>query len=215
MGLILIDSSSKDIEFSYADGSGITFRKKLEPEYNADMLIYFIKTAFDEEGVGFKEIEFVSLSNGPGSFTGLRIGSAIAKGICFGVGSTLIAISTLDILANSHKSENKTIPLISSNSKTKEFYFAEYIFKDLKLKRISEYQIELLSNILEENEGVYVFRGDSELISSDLGSKLINKSGISSMDSQYELTIERIEENSLDNYKTSEPFYMNEFIPKI
>ena len=41
----------------------------------------------------------VALSAGPGSYTGLRVGSSTAKGICFGAGVPLISVGTLDILA--------------------------------------------------------------------------------------------------------------------
>ncbi len=52
-----------------------------------------------QTGVSLKEIDAVSVSAGPGSYTGLRIGMASAKGICFALEKPLIVLSTLKIMA--------------------------------------------------------------------------------------------------------------------
>ena len=82
MNILLIDSSSKNIEFAFSENSKISINKKLDSEINADSLIFQLLTEFDNSNKSIKNVDVVSLSNGPGSFTGLRIGSAIAKGIC-------------------------------------------------------------------------------------------------------------------------------------
>lgn len=48
-------------------------------------------------------LDYVALSEGPGSYTGLRIGCSMAKGVCYGSGAKLIAVSTLKVL---------TVPLL-------------------------------------------------------------------------------------------------------
>ena len=224
MGILLIDSSSKKIEFGYAENNVIAFRKELEPEFNADNLTYFIRDVFLKNKTGLNEIEFIGLSNGPGSFTGLRIGSAIAKGICFATGSKLIAVPTLDVIANKFKlqsarakvlSDFRITSLIFSNTKTCEFYFAEYISESGKLDRISDYRIDLPENILK-GDGYYAV---NEKIAGFTGiefpNKLTDVSEHSDLDSLLELSLEQISINLFCDYKTSEPFYMKEFVPNI
>ena len=224
MGILLIDSSSKKIEFGYAENNVIAFRKELEPEFNADNLTYFIRDIFLKNKTGLNEIEYVGLSNGPGSFTGLRIGSAIAKGICYATGSKLITVPTLDVIANKFilQSEGTKVltdcritSLIFSNTKTCEFYFAEYIPESGKLKRISDYRIDLPANIFK-GDGYFVV---NEKIDSFTGmeflSRLTGVSEQSNLDSLLELTAEQISKNDICDYKTSEPFYMKEFVPNI
>ncbi len=224
MGILLIDSSSKKIEFGYADNNAIVFRKELEPEFNADNLTYFIKDIFVKENIEFNEIEYVGLSNGPGSFTGLRIGSAIAKGICFSLGSKLIAVPTLDLIANKFKPESirsseftgsRITSLIFSNTKTCEFYFAEYRFESGKLKRISDYRIDIPVNFIK-GECYFIINEKFDLsIVNDFLNKLIDVSDLSNLDSLFELASEQINKNIISEYRTSEPFYMKEFIPNI
>lgn len=46
-----------------------------------------------------KSLDAIAISHGPGSYTGLRIGAAVAKGLCYGLGIPLIAIDTLEAMA--------------------------------------------------------------------------------------------------------------------
>lgn len=52
-----------------------------------------------QSDVKIADIEAVAVSSGPGSYTGLRIGASTAKGICYALGKPLIAVPTLDIIA--------------------------------------------------------------------------------------------------------------------
>ncbi len=63
---------------------------RLLPRYIEELLAFA-----REQGLA---IEAVSLSEGPGSYTGLRIGTSTAKGLCYGLNVPLIPIPTLDIL---------------------------------------------------------------------------------------------------------------------
>ncbi len=51
-------------------------------------------------GITLKDIAAVAISGGPGSYTGLRIGTSTAKGLCFGLDIPLIEVSTLEALAH-------------------------------------------------------------------------------------------------------------------
>jgi tRNA threonylcarbamoyladenosine biosynthesis protein TsaB len=216
MGILLLESSSKKIEFGYADFEKIIFKEVLGSDYNADALTYFIKESFDENKIEFKEINYVSLSNGPGSFTGLRIGSAIAKGICFSFDSKdckLIELPTLDIIANKLKSNKKIIPLIFSNSRTLEFYYCEYKHLSGKLERISDYKIDLIENILKEDAEFIINESLNENIPDDFKNRISDISPASNIPSMLELTKDYIEDKKFGDYQISEPFYMKEFVP--
>lgn len=67
----------------------------------------FVQPAIDEmmkkQGVRFADLSAVAVSNGPGSYTGLRVGLASAKGICFAQSLPLITLSSLEVLAEAMK----------------------------------------------------------------------------------------------------------------
>jgi tRNA threonylcarbamoyladenosine biosynthesis protein TsaB len=218
MKLLLIETSSKIIEFGYAEDNELILDIRLGEEENADTLVYFIKKEFDKRRIEINEINVVSLSNGPGSFTGLRIGSAIAKGICIVNHSKLIQVPTLDVIANKYRilnniknSEKKITSLVFSNMKTKEFYLSDYKISEGKITRTSDYQIKSLNDLDTENR---IFIVDDN-IPDDVKYQfeilvLKDKSNIPSL---FNLTNTMIEQERFSDYLTSEPFYLKEFIP--
>lgn len=70
----------------------------------------FLQPAIQElcksKGIGLKTLAAVSVMNGPGSYTGLRVGLAAAKGICYALRIPLICINTLDWIAFGNRSDN-------------------------------------------------------------------------------------------------------------
>jgi len=65
---------------------------------HSGLLPTLIDQLLSNTGIGKSALQAVALSEGPGSYTGLRIGSSIAKGLCYALDLPLISISTLDIL---------------------------------------------------------------------------------------------------------------------
>jgi len=206
LNLLLIDSSSYKIEFAVFNNGREIVRHVLSETENADALIYNIAARCEENNFTLRALDYVSISNGPGSFTGLRISSAIAKAICLGAAAKLIELNSLDILANKIQTDKIIVPLIFSNSRTNEFYFSRYKKQEL-LERKSDYSISLLSSIINEDD---FFVSDS-VIQGFEKSVLISDS--SNLTSQFELTANYISQNKFSDYNTSEPFYMKEFIP--
>lgn len=209
MNILLLDTSSKKIEFAYNQKGDFTILKTLEEDKNADDLVYAIKEEFDVQGLNFQEIDYVGLSNGPGSFTGLRIGSAVAKGICAGSSAKLIEVSSLDLIAVKYsevtKKDGIVTPMIFSNSRTGEFYFAEYKGID----RISDYKIAVLDDIMKTNSDFIINEKTDYSFPENLG--VINLSDTSNMQSLYNISKKLIEEGKISDYGRSEPFYMKRF----
>ena len=80
---------------------------------------------FPESGTGPEQIGHVAVSAGPGSFTGLRVGMAAAKGFCFGWGTPIVPVPTLHALAIRFPREGTTIcPVL--DARRKEVYAGLY-----------------------------------------------------------------------------------------
>ncbi len=216
MGILLIDTSAKTSRFGFEKNGNLIFDERTESGVNADKITYYIKSSFEKHGIKFSDIEYVSLSNGPGSFTGLRIGSAVSKGICFATGCRLIEIISLDIIANMYNAPGKITSLIFSNTKNSEFYYCNYSRQNKDLKRISDYRKGPLEEIFTEYAGVFVINADENYsANNEFSKKITDVSEFSSVRSQLQLTHKKINEKNFSDYKKSQPFYMNEFIPKI
>ena len=206
MNILSIDSSSSKIEFAVFSDCKEIIRHILSEDENADVLIYNIVEYCKKNNFYLKDLDYVSISNGPGSFTGLRISSAIAKGICFAADAKLIEVNSLDVLANKIETDKTIVPLIFSNSRTNEFYFSRYK-RENSLTRISDYSISLLPSILNEED---FFIANEKIPGYE---ERIMTSDSPSVISLYQLTLNYISQNKFSDYNTSEPFYMKEFIP--
>jgi tRNA threonylcarbamoyladenosine biosynthesis protein TsaB len=88
----------------------LCFRENNIQNQHASFLHLAIQEMFKEIGTSISIIDAVSLVNGPGSYTGLRVGLATAKGICYAIDKPFISFSTLEWLAKPFEAE--TVDLI-------------------------------------------------------------------------------------------------------
>lgn len=102
MALILnIDTSIQSGSVCLSrDGKSIGFLENSERGQQAAWLHNSIKQLMADAGVDLKSLNAIAVSNGPGSYTGLRIGLSAAKGICYALNIPLILINTLKIMAS-------------------------------------------------------------------------------------------------------------------
>jgi tRNA threonylcarbamoyladenosine biosynthesis protein TsaB len=66
---------------------------------HASWLHVAIKDMMEEAGLSLKELDAIAVSSGPGSYTGLRVSMATAKGLCYALQKPLITVSTLKMMA--------------------------------------------------------------------------------------------------------------------
>lgn len=208
--ILLINSFSKKIEFAYNKKGDFCILKELDESKNADDLVLEIKTEFDEQGLCFQEIDYVGYVNGPGSYTGLRVGSAIVKAVCFATGAELAEVHTLDLISSKFygrypNEAGKVIPIVFSNMKTEEFYYAEY--KD-KI-RISDYSTAVLQEI-QKKDGIIAVNEKNSFVFPD-GLKIYDLSRETDIETMYNIVHGLVLEKRLSDFRTSEPFYMKQF----
>jgi len=82
------------------EGALFCYKETNEPNKHSQLLSVFVKDLMDEYGIAPEEIDAVALSEGPGSYTGLRIGASFAKGLCYGLDIPFIAVGTLSAMAH-------------------------------------------------------------------------------------------------------------------
>ena len=80
-------------------GEVVACRENGDGNSHARILLPFVEEVLDEAGVKPQKLAAVAVSMGPGSYTGLRIGTSTAKGLCYALEIPLIAIPTLQIIA--------------------------------------------------------------------------------------------------------------------
>lgn len=83
---------------------------------HSQMLTVLINNLLSRNNFSVSLIDAVSVSQGPGSYTGLRIGTSVAKGLCYALGKPLIAVNTLEVLCYAALSEVSVRKHLSSTS---------------------------------------------------------------------------------------------------
>jgi len=101
MALILnIDTSTEFASIALAkDGELLNRTENRQQKDHASWIQEAIQKLIKDSGLTLKELSAIAVTNGPGSYTGLRVGLATAKGLCYGLNIPLITIGTLYVMA--------------------------------------------------------------------------------------------------------------------
>lgn len=108
MALILnIETATEVCSVNLArDGEVVTERESLEGLNHSKLLTVFIDEILSESNIKPAELDAVAVSKGPGSYTGLRIGVSVAKGLCYALDIPLISVGTIEAMGK-YAAENR------------------------------------------------------------------------------------------------------------
>lgn len=143
--ILNIETATKNCSVALAkEGKTILCREIAEEGYShAERLHVFISEIIDEAGIQMKDLTAVAVSQGPGSYTGLRIGVSAAKGLCYALDIPMLAVDTLQVLASKVSiTDGLIVPMI--DARRMEVYSAVFS-SALEKKR------EVLAEIIDEN----------------------------------------------------------------
>ncbi len=142
-------------------------------DYNmthSQTIMPMIKNMVDMTEFDLKELDYIACSSGPGSFTGLRIGAATAKGLAHGLKIPIIPVPTLDCLAyNIFETDKIICPIM--DARRHQVYTAFFKWEDRKFLRISDYMAQDINYVIEEvkkfNKNV-IFLGDGVPVNEEI-----------------------------------------------
>lgn len=225
MSLILcIETTSKNCSVALCENGNLLGIKELEEEgyTHAENLSAFINEVLLNQSKVYKDLNAIAISEGPGSYTGLRIGAATAKGLCYSLDIPLIAINTLDMMAeimqsNSIKADYYC-PMI--DARRMEVFTAVY---DNKLERIEEPQAKILDENSYNNYiniGSVLFAGSGAFkLGEIVGHENAFFADQFSLSAKYLIhqAEKKFKKNEFEDIAYFEPFYLKKFqatIPK-
>ena len=196
------------------DNAIIAVRENAIQKDHAAFLQPAIKEMVLDTGIALKDIDGVTVINGPGSYTGLRVGLSAAKGICFSLQKPLITLSTLEWMAFPFKdnSYNAICPLI--DARRMEVFTAMY---DRNLKCISPPQALILDETsfhtwLEKGTVLFTGNAASKLPKSVAShSNAMTSETESALCEQVALGTKAFENKAFSDLAYSEPFYLKAF----
>jgi tRNA threonylcarbamoyladenosine biosynthesis protein TsaB len=213
--LLHIDTSTdKGIVAISADGNLLAYRINEESRNHAGTINVMINDVIDELKISLDTLSAIAVCAGPGSYTGLRIGVATAKGLCYALDKPLMLHNRLMLLAyypfNSGLIASQYAALLKARDKE---YFISIYNKDfictLPPQHITEDQ---LGEIFEKKDNTYIVTDVSEYIINSVGfiNLQIDTNVQVNLHSWATYAFDAYECNDIVILSTAEPFYLKQ-----
>jgi len=149
MKLLAIDTSTNYLNLAVTDGDRVIakFHKKADMSHSS-LLIPMIDKVLKKARLKLKDIDGFSISIGPGSFTGLRIGVTTVKGLAYAMKKPIVTVPTLDAIADNAKEfAGLVCPVL--DAKKNKVYACLYRSDGEKLKRASKYLLLGITDLIK------------------------------------------------------------------
>ena len=201
------------------DGALLAFKQVDQRNIHAEVITIFISELITSAGITYNDLAAISVSCGPGSYTGLRIGISTAKGLCYALDKPLIAIETLDamvygVIKNQDIDSNTLLcPMI--DARRMEVYTALFDNAGNKIKATS-------ADIIDENSfneqlktNKILFFGDGagkcKTVLSNNPNAIFLEGYINSAAHLTKKSAEKFNKKDFEDVAYFEPYYLKDF----
>ena len=229
MALILnIETSTEVCSVALArDGVVIHSRENLTGQNHAMLVTVFIEELLAESNLKMEQLDAVAVSGGPGSYTGLRIGVSVAKGICYASRLPLIAITSLEAMAHHviHHPDRYQLPKTDNvlfcpmiDARRMEVYTAFY---DKEGKQVRGIQADIIDHqsylpYLESNSVLFFGNGSAKCREAINHPNAFFINGIfTSSENMVVLAEREFHLQKFADVAYYEPFYLKDFVATI
>lgn len=186
--ILAIETSTTACSVALSVGESRFSRYSEEPRSHTRLIMAMVDAVLVEAGITVVALDAIAVTVGPGSFTGLRIGFATAQGLAFGAQVPVIAVSTLEVVAQTYRRQydpsdqqsGMVMPLL--DARMGEFNCGAY-----ELDSAGQYQAviedQLLSSenakLLIERLNPFIIVGDaSSIVTEALGDKALDNKAL-------------------------------------
>ena len=216
MKILHIETSSKNCSVAISDGEELlcVCEEVSENYKQSESLHTFVEWALEGAEISLKDLDAVCLGMGPGSYTGLRIGSSAAKGFCYGLKIPLIAVNSLETMIEPFLSQNfdYIIPLL--DARRMEVYTA--VFDGTSGNMITETEAKILdeTSFQEFKDKKVIFVGDGAAKAREilqLPDAEFNETIYPSARYLVKKAVGKFNNKEFEDVAYFEPFYLKEF----
>ena len=216
MALILnIETATKNCSVALAkDGKTLAIREIATQNFShAEKLHVFIEELLEETNLKLQDLSAIAASQGPGSYTGLRIGVSASKGLCYALSIPLIAVDTLELLARKIEIQSGIIvPMI--DARRMEVFCA---FFDSKYAKIKETKAEIIdeTSYQDISETMHLI-GDGAMkfknVLTDKKFQYYPEIEFPSANEMAPVSFHKLQNTQLEDVAYFAPFYLKDFV---
>lgn len=222
--ILNIETTGENCSVGLGEGiSLLKLKEHKEGKSHASRLAVFIDEILQQENLAVKDLDAISISKGPGSYTGLRIGVSTAKGLCYGADIPLISIHTLQSLSQfllEHQSgyiknipENAfLVPMI--DARRMEVYSAVFDLKNQFIRDVKAEVIDATSykDLLEERPVIFLGNGAKKCqgVIDHTNAMFLDDIDVSA-GNMVSLSLNQFRNKIFEDVAYFEPFYLKDF----
>ena len=217
MNILLIETATEVCSVALAKGGEVAaLRESSEPNAHSVRLPVYVKELMEGE-----RIDGVCVSAGPGSYTGLRIGTSTAKGLCYALDVPLLSVSSLLSMAALYyrrhaEYRGMVCPMI--DARRMECYTmmvapGPEVVREVRADVVAE---GLYDEWLDRGEVVFIGNGAAKtqpVLGSHPNARFDAAPAVSAV-GMLPLAMQRLEAGQVENVAYYEPFYLKDFVAK-
>ncbi|MFK8011524.1 MAG: tRNA (adenosine(37)-N6)-threonylcarbamoyltransferase complex dimerization subunit type 1 TsaB [Marinicellaceae bacterium] len=160
MILLAIDTATECCSAALWANGKIFHKSSVQPRLHAEIILPFIDELLCEANVLKSDIEGLIVGQGPGAFTGVRIGVGVAQGLALALNIPVLPVSNLETLAFAAYKKLDTSKeqkiLVATDARMNETYSAKYLIKDHHIKQLSKEVVTNASDINLSQVDAYI-----------------------------------------------------------
>ena len=220
--VLLIETATDSCSVALSKNSEIISEKFInEPKAHASVIGGYVTDILAENSIAMADCSAVAVSKGPGSYTGLRVGVSIAKGLCYGAGKPLISVCTLATIAQMALDNNlytgegdfTIIPMI--DARRMEVYTANFNSKGEQLTPVEAKILDENSYAAELAAGPVLFTGNGaekfkELVGNNPNAYFAPQAPHAT--GMRVIASAKLEAGEFEDNAYFEPFYLKDFV---
>lgn len=220
--ILYIETATDVCSVALSKGSEIIgLKEEAGGNNHAKHLLPFVDEVLKQAGVSMTEINGVAVSIGPGSYTGLRIGVSTAKGIAYTADIPVMAVSTLESIAQGAKmlwsgTSTETMQIIPMiDARRMEVFTTRYDFDMRSLEEISSKIVDenTFAELLSKEKVLFCGNGMpkcKEILSAFLNAKFMDAP--ISAKNMLPAALRKWQKQEFEDVAYFEPFYLKEYV---
>lgn len=129
--ILVLDTATEACSAALLHDEQVSFQYELAPQAHTRKILPMCQTLLQDAGLELTALDAIAFGQGPGSFTGVRIGIGVAQGLAFGAQRPLLGISNLAALAQgSWRRQQARYVVCAIDARMNEVYFGAYVEQD-------------------------------------------------------------------------------------
>ncbi len=131
MKILAIDTATEACSAALLWNDEILVQEQIAPQAHTRLILPMVQAVLSDAQASLNQLDAIAFGRGPGSFTGVRIGIGAAQGLAYGAGVPLIAVSTLQMLAQGLYRRQQIETVVSAiDARMNEIYLGAYALKN-------------------------------------------------------------------------------------